>query len=231
MNEQLILLPGFANNEFAWTHQIESLSDLCDVHVYIMNQESTRIEMVQSLLNEAPPRFALAGHSMGGWIAQAVAAIAPERVVKLILLNTWATADPKMIFTQQQICEALKQGQLATVLQQHLYSLIHPSRHQDLPLVEYLQMMVTSFSIPVLIQQLEAMLADYPSLQHHPAIVAPTLIIHSCQDALFPDEHHALFEGIKSSQLHAIEECGHASPLEKPEIVTELIRSFVENAS
>jgi pimeloyl-ACP methyl ester carboxylesterase len=229
MSEELVLLPGFANNELAWTHQIDGLSDLCDVHVYIMDQESTRHEMIQSLLKEAPPRFILAGHSMGGWIAQAVAATAPERVTKLILLNTWATADPKMIFKQQQICEALKLGQLELVLQQQLYSLIHPSRHQDLPLVEHLQAMITSFPVQTLVQQLEAMLEDYPSLHHHSAIVAPTLIVHSPQDALFPDEHHALSEGIKNSQLFAIEECGHASPLEKPEIVTELIHSFIEN--
>ncbi len=227
MNEQLVLLPGFANNERVWAHQIDALSDMCDIHVYIMNQEPTRNEMVQSLLKEAPLRFALAGHSMGGWIAQAVAALAPERVTKLILLNTWAAPNPQMILKQQQICQALKLGQLDQVVPQQLSSLIHPSRHQDLSLIEHLHTMIKSFSVEVLIQQLEAMLSDYSSLQHHPTIVAPTLIVHSQQDALFPDEHPALSEGIKNSQLFAIEECGHASPLEKPEIVTELIRSFL----
>jgi pimeloyl-ACP methyl ester carboxylesterase len=228
MNDQLILLPGFANNELAWAHQIDGLSELCDVHVYIMNQEPTRTEMVQSLLKEAPPRFTLAGHSMGGWIAQAVAAIAPERVTKLILLNTWATPNSKMIFLKRQICEALKLGELAQVMQQQLYSLIHPSRHQDLSLIEHLQTMIMSFPTQVLVQQLEAMLSDYSSLQYHPMIATPTLIVHSRQDALFPDEHQALSQGIRNSQLSAIEECGHASILEKPKIVTELIRSFIE---
>jgi pimeloyl-ACP methyl ester carboxylesterase len=229
MSEKLVLLPGFANNELAWTHQIDALSDLCDVYVFIMNQESTRSEMVQSLLKEAPDDFVLAGHSMGGWIAQAVAAVAPERVTKLILLNTWATLDPKMIFKQQQICEALKLGQFAQVLQQQLYSLIHPSRHQEHSLTKQLQTMIMSFPVEVLIQQLEAMLGDYSSLQHHAAIVAPTLIVHSREDALFPNEHETLSQGIKSSQLSTIEQCGHASTLEKPEIVTEFIRSFIED--
>lgn len=228
MNEKLILIPGFASNELAWTHQINHLSDLCDIHVYIMNQESTRKEMVSSLLKEAPPRFALAGHSMGGWIAQAVAATAPERVTKLILLNTWATLDPNMRLMQRQICEALKLGQFAQVLQQHLSSLIHPSRYQDHSLREQLQTMISSFPIDVLVQQLEAMLGDYSSLHHHPNILAPTCIIYSQEDALFPHEHNALFEGIKQAQLFAIEECGHASPLEKPEEVAGLMRSLIE---
>jgi len=227
MNEPLVLLPGFANNEHAWTHQIESLNDLCDVHVYIMNQESTRGKMVQSLLEKAPLRFILAGHSMGGWIAQAFAAIAPERVSRLILLNTWATLDPKMLLMQRQMSEALQLEQLDQILQQQLYSLIHPSRHQDLSLLEHLQKMVMSFSSQVLVQQLGAMQGDPSSLQYHPAIAAPTLIVHSRQDALFPNEYQALSEGIKNSQLSFIEECGHASTLEKPEIVTELMRSFI----
>jgi len=89
--------------------------------------------------------------------------------------------------------------------------------------------MITSFPIEVLVQQLEAMLSDYSSLHYHRAIVAPTLIIYSRDDALFPHEHYALFEGIKQAELSAIEECGHASTLEKPEAITELMRSFLEN--
>jgi pimeloyl-ACP methyl ester carboxylesterase len=224
----IVLLPGFANNERVWTHQIDTLTDLCDVHVFIMNHETTRTEMVQSLLKEAPSRFILAGHSMGGWIAQAVAAMAPERVEKLILLNTWATPDPKMMSIQRDVCECLKRGQIIEVMEEQLPLLIHPSRVQDLPLVRQLQTMITSFPESVLVQQLEAMLGDYSSLHHHPAIIAPTLVVHSDGDALFPNEHEAIASGIKDAELALIEDCGHASPLEKPEIVTELIRSFIQ---
>jgi pimeloyl-ACP methyl ester carboxylesterase len=231
MNEELVLIPGFANTERAWKHQIDQLNDLCDIHVFIMNHESSRQEMIESLLKEAPSRFILAGHSMGGWIAQAVAAIAPERVSKLILLNTWATPNPKMMFIQRQICEALKLGQFTEVMQQQLSSLIHPSRHRDLAITGPLQAMITSFPVETLIQQLEAMLGDYSSLHHHSAITAPTLVVHSREDALFPEEYKTLTKGIKNVELAIIEDCGHASTVEKPEEVTDLIRSFIERVS
>lgn len=229
MSDKLVLVPGFANDELAWDYQINALTSLCDIHVFIMNQEKSREEMVKSLLGEAPSQFILAGHSMGGWVAQAVAAMAPERVQKLILINTWATPDHQMISMQRQICETLKLGKLTEVMQKHFSSLLHPSRIQDPSLIQQLQKMVMNFPTAVLIQQLEAMLADYSSLQHHPSISAPTLIIHSSNDALFPKEHEVLQQGIKNSQLAFIEECGHASTVEKPEIVTQLMRSFIEN--
>jgi pimeloyl-ACP methyl ester carboxylesterase len=229
MNDKLVLIPGFANNELAWAHQIEALTDLFDIHVFIMHHETTRKEMVQSLLKEAPSRFILAGHSMGGWIAQATAALAPERIAKLVLLNTWATPDPKMISIQKQVCESLKLGQLREVMEQQLPLLIHSSRQQDLALIQYLQTMALSFPLEVLVRQSEAMLADYSSLHHHPAIAAPTLVIHSTKDILFPNEHEILLRGIKNAELAIIEDCGHVSTLEKPEHVTAILRSFVAN--
>lgn len=226
MTDQLVLIPGFANNELVWQHQIDVLSDLCDIHVYIMDKEPTREEMVNTLLAEAPDNFILAGHSMGGWIAQAIAAKAPERIAKLILLNTWATPDPRMQALQTQVCETLKLGQLEQAMQQHIPLLFH--RFEDPNILQDLQQMIAHFSLATLIQQLEAMLSDYSSLHHHPSITSPALIIHSKQDALFPEEHHSLLKGIKNAKISLIEDCGHASIVEQPKIVTELMRSFIE---
>jgi pimeloyl-ACP methyl ester carboxylesterase len=169
----------------------------------------------------------LAGHSMGGWIAQALAAKAPDRVGKLLLLNTWATSDPKIISLFQQVCKAIKLGQLQEAMQMQLPLLVHPSRHEDPALMQDLQTMITSFPLDVLIQQLEAMINDHSSLHHHAAITSPTLILHSKDDALFPHEHQPLLNGIENSRLAVIENCGHASTMEQPQVVSECMRSFI----
>ena len=228
MKETLVLIPGFANNELVWKYQIEHLKDRFDIRVHVMDRFSTRQEMVDHLLTHSPERFHLAGHSRGGWIAQAAAAKAPERVAKLLLINTWAVLDPQMIFMQRQVCQALRMGKIDEVMQQHLALLIHPLRHQDLSLIQLLQSMIASFSIETLVRQLEAMLQDCSSLDLHPFIAAPTLVLQSRQDALFPKEHEALISGIKGAKLAFIEDCGHASIVEKPEETTHLIRSFIE---
>lgn len=230
MKEMLVLIPGFANNELVWKHQTDHLSDLFDVRVKVMDKHSTRKEMVESLLKEAPSRFVLAGHSMGGWVAQAVAAAAPDRISKLVLLNTWATADPKMIYLQRQVAGALRQGRLLEVMQRHISLLIHPSRQHDIALMQSMQSMITSFPLEVLIRQMDAMLEDYSSLHLHHAIGAKTLVVHSHDDALFPArELQAIATGIRNSELAIIEGAGHASTMEKPETVTALIRFFLES--
>lgn len=230
MKEMLVLIPGFANNELVWKHQTDHLRDLFDVRVMVMDKYATRKEMVESLLKKSPARFILAGHSMGGWVAQAAAAAAPERITKLVLLNTWATADPKMIYLQRQVAEALRQGHLKEIMQQHISLLIHPSRQHDTALIQSMQSMIASFPLEVLIRQIDAMLEDYSSLHLHHAICAETLVVHSHDDALFPaKELQAIATGIRNSELAIIEGAGHASTMEKPETVTALIRSFIES--
>ena len=49
--------------------------------------------IARRILAEAPPRFALAGHSMGGYIAFEIMRQAPDRVAKLALINTQARPD------------------------------------------------------------------------------------------------------------------------------------------
>lgn len=227
MKEPLFLIPGFANNELAWKYQVAHLQEHFEIRVLVMNNFSTRKEMVDHLLQTAPLKFYLAGHSMGGWVAQAAAAKAPERVEKLILFNTWATLDQQIIRMQEELCETLKLGRIAKAMQEHLAVLIHPSYQQDMALIHFLEAMIGSFSIQELIRQLEAMLNDYSSLKMHPQITAPTLIVQSRQEALFPNEHKTLSSGIKHSKVAYIENCGHASIIEKPEETTQLMRTFL----
>lgn len=228
MTETLILIPGFANDERAWKHQIENLKRIFDVRVFVMDRFSSRQEMVEYLLKHAPERFILAGHSMGGWVAQAAAAFGNERVTKLLLLNTWATLSPKMVQMQKEISQSLKRGRVEEIMQQYLKMLVHPSRLGDLHLIQALQSMAAHFPVPTLLKQIGAMLEDSSSLHYHASIRAPTLVLYSQQDELFPQEHELLLTGIKNSRPAEIEECGHASLAEKPEEITRHFLMFTQ---
>ncbi len=225
--KNLILIPGFANTASVWKHQVEDLGHSFDIRIPVMNKEKSRDEMVRAVLEAAPERFCLAGHSMGGWIAQAVGASAPERVERLVLLNTWATPEPARIQFQRQVAEDLKAGKLKEVMERHLSLIVHPSKLQDARLIQALVQMASDFSVEALLRQMEAMLADYSSLHLLPSITAPTLVIHSREDALFPmTEQEALISGIPDAKFAIIEHCGHASIVEHPEIVNALMKNF-----
>lgn len=226
--ETLILIPGFANNAHVWDASIEPLRSLYTTEIIVMDTQSSREEMVETLWKKAPPRFALAGHSMGGWIAQRAAAYAPERISKLVLLNTWATAKQERISWQKEMLKALKKGMIEEVWTSHLPLLTSQETWGNPTFMEILRQMSEGLSQEVFIRQLEAILADPSSLSYLPLITAPTLIVHSEEDALFSlEEAEILTTKIPAATCCILKGCGHASLIENPTAVSTLMRDFL----
>jgi pimeloyl-ACP methyl ester carboxylesterase len=183
--------------------------------------------MVDHLLGIAPEQFALAGHSMGGWVAQAAAFQAPGRVKKLALLNTWASSPPAIQALQHQLVAALQAGLLEEILEQYFPRIVHPSHLHDQKLLGNILTMAAHFSPQMLIDQLQAMLADPSTLPFLSKIQAPTLVIYSENDSLFPGEEKTLSARIPHAELALLPETGHASLMERPAQVTSLLRTFL----
>src|SRR3546814_3851307 len=94
MPDALLLLPGLLNYAALWSHQIDGVADLVDdIRVPDLTRHETVREIAAAILAEAPSRFALAGLSMGGYVALELLRQAPERVERLALLDTSARAD------------------------------------------------------------------------------------------------------------------------------------------
>ena len=164
MQEPLLLISGFAANEKAWSHQIEHLKEICNIQVIIMDRQLSRQQMVDHILSTAPKKFSLAGQSMGGWIAQAVAAEAGNQIDRLILLNTWCSSDPKLNEVEYQLMTALEHGEIEKIFSQHLPLILHSDHLHDAKILGAIQTMFMSFPIATLIHQLHAIMTDYESL-------------------------------------------------------------------
>jgi pimeloyl-ACP methyl ester carboxylesterase len=74
-------------------HPIKNLADVATSEVLVLDTQTTRAEMAEHVLVVAPQRFSIAGHSLGGWVAQEIAARAPERLSKLFRCDTWTHAE------------------------------------------------------------------------------------------------------------------------------------------
>ena len=92
-NRHLILLPGLLCDAALWRHQIEYLKDIVTISVADLTVDDSIFAMAERVLANAPARFALAGLSMGGYVAQEIMRMAPERVERLALVDTNARAD------------------------------------------------------------------------------------------------------------------------------------------
>src|SRR4051812_27286355 len=90
---QLILLPGLLNDAELWRDQVSGLADVARCRVADLTHGESLRELAEQVLADAEPTFALAGFSMGGYVAQEIARIAPERIARLALIDTAIRAD------------------------------------------------------------------------------------------------------------------------------------------
>ena len=91
--QPLCLLPGLSCDRALWAHQIANLSDLADIQVADLTGHDRIGDLADSVLAEAPERFALAGLSMGGYVAFEILRRAPQRVTRLCLVDSSARPD------------------------------------------------------------------------------------------------------------------------------------------
>jgi pimeloyl-ACP methyl ester carboxylesterase len=84
--------------------------------------------IARRILAEAPPRFALAGHSMGGYIAFKIMRQAPDRVAPLALIKTQARPDTsEAIERRRGMMARVKGGGYRKVLDELFPGFVHPA--------------------------------------------------------------------------------------------------------
>lgn len=232
MNPQapLVLIPGLLCDEALWRHQVKALKDIADCLVADTARHD-RIELVaRDVLAMAPPRFALAGLSMGGYVAFEIMRQAPERVLRLCLLDTTARADSEEQRQRRKLLLVMaKTGKFRGVTPRLLPMLIHPDRLHDAPLTETVMGMAERMGPEAFQRQQTAILHRVDSRSGLQAIACPTQIIGGMQDALTPPELlREMAEGIPGARLRLIEHCGHLAPLERPDEVSAAMAGWLE---
>lgn len=230
MSEQnLILLPGMPLDAALWAHQNRHLADVANPQVPDLSGDESVAAMAGRVLDSAPERFALAGLSMGGYVALEILRRAPERVTRLALLDTNARPDTAEQTETRRAAMALAlQGKYRQVMQAGMARMVHPDRLADRPLVESALAQMERVGVDGYIREQTAIIARPDSRPGLAAIACPTLILCGRQDALTPPAlHEEMAEAIPGARLVLIEECGHLSAMEQPQAVTALLRDWL----
>ena len=109
---ELLLISGLLCDDSLWAEQVKALSGDADITIPDHKSHAVMEALAEDILAKAPPQFALAGFSMGGYIALEIMRQAPERVIKLALLDTSAHADreDQTASRKQGMDEARKSG-------------------------------------------------------------------------------------------------------------------------
>ncbi len=226
-----VLIPGLLGSPRLYAAQLPHLWRYGPVTVADHTREATMAGIARQILETAPPRFALVGLSMGGYISFEILRAAPERVARLALLDTSARADlPEQSEARRaQIAEA-RNGRLLDIIERAFPTWVHPSRRADQALRASCVAMAQEVGVEGFVRQQLANIGRIDSRPTLAAIRCPTLVLVGEQDGLTPPERATeIANGITGARLVTVPDCGHMSAAEQPERVTEALLELLSS--
>lgn len=228
-NLPIVLVPGLNCSPRLYAPQVPPLWAFGAVTVANHTHDDTMAAIAARILDAAPPRFALAGLSMGGYIALEIVRQAASRVVRLALLDTGARADTPEATAKRHANIALAQsGRFEDVIDPQFPLYVHPSRANDAALRAVYLAMCRDVGPQAYVRQQKAIMNRVDSRPLLPAIRCPTLVLVGEQDAATPPQLSEEMAGaIPGARLVRIPDCGHLSTLERPEAVTEALTEWM----
>ena len=225
----LILLPGLLCDGALWAPQVAALSDLATGSVADLTRDDAMAAMARRVLDEAPPRFALAGLSMGGYVAQEIMRQAPERVMRLALLDTSARGDtPARLAQRRGFIELAHKGEFHGIAPRMLPIYLHPDHLNDKALTDTVLAMAHRVGREGYLRQQQAIMGRPDGREDLKRIIVPTLVLCGRDDQATPLKlHEEMAALIPSADLAVIDHCGHLSTLEKPAEVNAAMRRWL----
>jgi pimeloyl-ACP methyl ester carboxylesterase len=224
----LVLLPGLLCDSALWSHQTRYLAEVADVTVADLTGCDSVSALAADVLAKAPPRIAVAGLSMGGYVALEIVRQAPERVVKLALLDTNARADTDEQRRRRGLMALADRGEFRGVTPRLLPVLIHPDRTGDEELTGEVMAMAERVGRDAFLRQQKLIMERPDSRPMLSQVACPTLVLCGRQDAISTLEMHVeMADAIPGARLAVVEECGHLASLERPHATTALMRDWL----
>lgn len=225
----LVLVPGLLCSARLYAPQIAALWPFGPVTVADHRRDDDMAAISARILADAPPRFALAGLSMGGHIAFAMLRLAPERIAKLALLDTSARPDTAEQSAQRERLIAMADsGRLNDVVEILAPRFLHRSRQNDEALKRTMEKMAADIGPKAFVRQQKAIMSRVDSRPFLAAIHCPTLVLVGDGDELTPPElSKEICAGISGARLTVVPDCGHLSTLEKPDAVNAALAEWL----
>lgn len=233
--EVLVLVPGLMSDAGLWQAQIDALQSRMPIIVIDHRELDSLSDMASNVLDHAPAKFALAGHSMGGRVVLEVMRRAGQRVTHLALIDTacHAVTDPQAIAKEREtrfgfLKIAQEQG-LNRMARIWVQNMVHPDRLQDEALIGGIAAMFARQSVAKYGAQINALLNRtelFPVLR---TITCPTLVLCGREDASTSVAvHEEMMTALPNASLVILEHCGHMSMLEQPQAVTTAMQRWLE---
>lgn len=215
----VVLVPGLNCSARLYAEQVPALWRFGPVQVADHTRDESMDAIAARILTQAPPRFALAGLSMGGYIALTMVRQAPARVSKLALLDTSARPETPEQSERRKPQIALAQGgRFAEVPALQFPVFVHRNRQHDEGLKRRVRVMAEETGAEAFLRQQKAIMTRPDMRPLLASIACPTLVLVGDGDELTPPPlSEEIAAGIAGSRLVIVADCGHLSTMERPD--------------
>jgi pimeloyl-ACP methyl ester carboxylesterase len=226
----ILMIPGLNATPRVFLPHMELLWLHGPVTIAAQRQGNTMRAIAGHILADAPPKFALGGFSMGGYIAFEILRQAPERVLKVALIDTSARPDAaESTENRRRGMELAKAGKLAQAAANTFPNTVHPSNLENAVIKALHREMALANGPEAYISQQEAIISRPDSRPELGTIKVPTAVIVGDSDKITPPEvAHEMAKGIPGAVLTVIPGAGHMALVEQPEAVSAALRDWLE---
>lgn len=227
----ILLVPGLVSSPRIYAPVLPALWRFGPVTVANHIRDDNMALIARRILAEAPPRFALAGHSMGGYIAFEIMRQAPERVAKLALINTQARPDtPEATARRRSMMARATGGEYRAVLDELFPGFVHPSRRDDASLRQLVYDMGDDVGPEAFVRQQTAVISRPDSRPILAAIKCPTLVLSGDEDNIIPNSLSVeMANNIHNAKLVILANCGHLPQPEQPQATADALVEWLRS--
>ena len=230
MPDPVVLIPGMMCDARVFGPQIDDLSRDHIVVVAPPVVGDTIRDMAAHMLDNLPPRFSLAGISMGGIVAMEIARRAPERVMRLALISTSPLPDTpaQAAWREPQIVRA-SAGRLDEAMAESLSpNNLAPGAGRD-AVAELVLSMAHGLGGEMFVRQSRALHRRPDAQRSLQRLKGPTMVMCGAHDGLTPPKRHETMAAlIPGAELVILPEAGHLPTVEVPQQVNIGMRAWLE---
>ena len=230
----VVLIPGYLLDADIWRDVTTRLSPERDVVVPDLAAFDTVEAMAEHLLATLPPAFTVAGLSLGGYVAMAMARRAPARIARMVLVNTKPTPDPAAARERRMQLRALAEGGRLAEAQRALEPLMLTDCHriEGAQALTRLRAMYSRSDATRFVRHQNALNTRPDHSEALGAVTMPTLVVASRKDALIPfDVTLEMIRRLPNARVVLLEDTGHLSLLERPLETAEILSRFLAGSA
>jgi pimeloyl-ACP methyl ester carboxylesterase len=216
-------------DERLYSEQVATLEGDYDCTVFAFRDHDSLGGMSEELLAKTPARFTLIGLSLGGYLAFEIIRRELHRLERLVLMDTTAVADqPARRAGRLADIAKVREGGIEALIPELPARWLHSANVQRAELTNLMADMARSIGARGQFNQQSAMLSRPDSHADLERMRVPVLLACGREDPVTPvHDHEAMASRIPGARLKIIENCGHLSTIEQPEVVNRMLKSWL----